>query len=120
MADEPQARANQVKGEFPLTVGADIYTLKLDVNQLCVIEGMVSLKSTEIANRLGTGDLRLLRTVLWVAMQPHHPNVSVEDAGDVIMDLSPLVTQSKLIEAIANAFPPLPKTPPRPRKPART
>lgn len=119
MANE--AKANPVKGEFNLTVGDNCYTLKLTTNELCIAEGILDKKTGDFAPRLGDGDFRQLRTVLWCALQPHHPDMGIDDAGDIITEIGPNRAASELIKGISAAFPPAPtdkgaaKTAARPR-----
>lgn len=101
--------ANPNKGEFPLTVGEQTFTLCFDVNQLCVCEGMLDMDASEITAKIGSGNLRLLRTVLWVGLQTHHKDVGMAEAGDLVTELGPAAVQEALIRGIAAAFPEPPK-----------
>jgi hypothetical protein len=101
--------ANPVKGEFTFDVGTgadkQTLTLVLDANALCTAEGMLGLTSPEIVEKIRSGNLTLLRTVLWVATRAHHDDVTVEDCGDMITEKGPLAVQASLTIGISKAFP---------------
>jgi hypothetical protein len=96
---------NPIKGEFPLKVGAETFRCVLDINALCVAEGMIGKSAGEFTPLIGGGDMNLLRTLLWVALQRFHGELTREDAGDMIGELSPTAVQAVLILGLARSFP---------------
>lgn len=101
--------ANEIKGEFKLDVGdgddKETYRLVLDVNALCEAEGVTGVKSANLPGALQIGDMRLLRNVLYVATRRFHGDLSVDDCGDLIMEVSPNMMAATLLLGLNRAFP---------------
>lgn len=100
---------NPIKGELTLVVGEESYTLKLGTNELVMAEGLVGDKCGDFIPRLGDGDLRLERTVLWCALRVHHPALEMDDAGEIINELGPIKVADELKRLVSITFPPPPK-----------
>ena len=84
---------NATKGEVGFEAGGEGYTLVLDFNALCEIEGV-----------LRPGDDRngpaSTRATLWGALQRHHSGLTLADTGNLISTL----TLPRVRELIAQAY----------------
>lgn len=84
---------NALKGEVGFEAEGEGYTLVLDFNSLCEIEGV--LRPGDDRN----GPLST-RATLWGMLQRHHPKTSLLDAGDLIAKL----TLPRVRELIGQAY----------------
>lgn len=101
--------ANEIKGEFTLEFTSEgekqTFRLYLDVNALCEAEGVLGMSSAEIVNKIGSGDMRLLRTLLWCASREHHNELTIDDCGDLITEASPNTVAATLLLGLQRTFP---------------
>jgi hypothetical protein len=82
--------ANSEKGEVALEVDGATYTLVMDINALVEFEGLFSTpdKHTpfqELAEKAGRGSLTHMRALIWAALRSHHGEMTLKDAGNLIM-----------------------------------
>jgi hypothetical protein len=100
---------NPTKGEVTFEANGQIYTLKFSVNALCRLEaetgkGFPKLL-TELSN-LDTVSITLLRNLTWAGLQEHHPHVSINLAGDLIVAGGGMsIMLEKISKAIESGFP---------------
>jgi len=84
---------NALRGEVGFEAGGEGYTLVLDFNALCELEGV-----------LRPGDDRngpsATRATLWAALQRHHAGLTLAGAGDLIAAL----TLPRVRELIGQAY----------------
>lgn len=85
--------SNALKGEVEFEAGGETYKLVLDFNALCELEGAL----TPGDDRNGP---RASRATLWAALQRHHENLSLNDAGDLVAAL----TLPRVRELIGEAY----------------
>lgn len=85
--------ANNERGELALTVGDRELTLVLDMDAICQIESRMSAEEGrtvpfgECLIGAASNSYRHVRAVLWGALRHHHPNVTVNDAGDLLVEI---------------------------------
>lgn len=84
--------ANPERGEVPLTVGDRTYKLVLDFDGICAIEERLSTPDhvvtiSEVILHSARGSHRHARALAWGSLQRFHPDVTIEDAGQLIVDL---------------------------------
>lgn len=96
---------NPIRGEADFPAGEVTYRLCVDINALCSIEAALGRRSGEFISAISAGDITVLRGVLWGALQRHHDEIDLADAGDLISEVGLDLTRTKVIEAIAAAFP---------------
>lgn len=70
--------ANPVKGEVAFEVEGQTYKLVLDFNALCEVEEVLGAGGMDLARP------KAIRAIFWAALLRHHPDVTVQDAGDLI------------------------------------
>ena len=81
--------ANKERGEVTFQVESESYTLRLDLNALCEVEAVMSTpertvtwqQALQMAER---NSLSAMRAILWAALRPHHPQMSITDVGLLI------------------------------------
>lgn len=96
---------NPVRGESPLVVDGRAYTLVLDFNALCTAESALGIDIDEIIPRYERGlSLTLVRGMVWAALQRHHPEITIEKAGDLISQAGLPAARTALNAAMTNAF----------------
>jgi hypothetical protein len=80
--------ANLQKGEVSLPAGDKTYTLSYSVNAFCHLEEADGRSFAEIITDLMKPDtlsVRKLRQFVHAGLIDHHPDVTVEEAGRIIM-----------------------------------
>lgn len=103
--------ANIHRGEVSLDAGGRVYTLRLSVNALCDLEGVVQRPATAaIADLVDAGkganvDFRLARAVIWAAMLGNSPGATLEDAGELIEAAGLGPVMESIGKMITAAFP---------------
>lgn len=101
--------ANKHRGEVSLQVGSETYTLRLSINELCNIEQAFGGKPIqEILGELENGDnvkLTTLRTIVHAAFKSSHPEMTVEETGNIMGEYGAAETVKKLIEAMTAGMP---------------
>ncbi len=116
--------ANPHLGEVPLKAGDETYKVSLSLNAMCELEEAFGKPLLEVVGELEQAQtdpkkLRLatVRTLVWGALQDHHPEVDLRQAG-IIAGLAGLpVVMEAIVKAIHLAFPQAkPGARPNPRK----
>lgn len=95
--------------DVPLTLGGKQFTLKFGLRAFLTLQREFGLKNAEevqahIANN--TGDMDLMITVVWAALQTHHRDVSKDDLIDYLDGDNLATVASSLSTAMAAATPP--------------
>lgn len=106
---------NVVKGEVTFLDGDVTYTLLFDINTLCTLEaalGLNSIAELELGEGMST---RTLRTVFWAGLIEHHPDLTEIAAGKILTRISSGEALSKVMQAVAAAFPEAANAPADPR-----
>lgn len=80
--------ANPFKGEASVTL-ADGRTLRLrrDFNALAEAEAAVGVRMDEITRIIQSGGpvMKFTRALFWGALQAHHPEIALVEAGEILM-----------------------------------
>jgi hypothetical protein len=74
--------ANPARAEIAFPVGDTEYTLKLSTNAICELEYKIDMGLPAIV--LNMERLTMARGLLWASLRAKHPEVSLEQAGDII------------------------------------
>jgi len=85
------ATANPEKGEFGVVIGGKSYILVSTFNGLIDLQNMFARDGAmptleSILNRAQRGELEAVRAVFWSTLRRHHPEVTIEQAGDLIQE----------------------------------
>lgn len=98
---------NPLRGEGELNAAGNTYRLAFDVSAFCYAEKALAPMSTdEIVAQIadGTANMTLLRAVVWAALQRHHPEVSLAQAGEVMSDASMPAVRAAITSGLEAAF----------------
>lgn len=80
--------ANRFLGEIGARVGARDFTLRMDMNAMCEFEdatGQSAIDAFQQAEK-GKGGIKMLRHIVFAALKRHHPDASLQDAGDILSE----------------------------------
>lgn len=104
--------ANPHLGEVPLVAGDETYKVSLSLNAMCELEDAFGKPLLEVIGDLEAAQadptkLRLstVRTLVWGALQDHHPDVDVKQAGIIAGHAGLPVVMEAIVTAIHLAFP---------------
>ena len=123
--------ANPERGEVDLDVGGASYVLAMSFNGLIELQKLfatngVRPKVEDILGRVRDGDFEAFRAVFWAMFRRHHPDVTIEQAGDLMDRLGGLDKLDTLLSRAMDAGAPDPRdvaameavSGPRPPRPA--
>ena len=100
---------NPHKGEVELKAGDQVYTLRYSIDAICSLEGTVGKGFAVIATEMSDVSkmtLTMVRQVLHAGLQERHPDVSLKQAGELIIGAGgAAVVTLKISEAFGRAFP---------------
>jgi len=99
--------ANANRGEVSFRVDGKEYTLRYSTNALCELEDKLDLGIHEIAQRLANKEtlrLKMVRAVLWAGLRDHHPDLTIEEAGELVSKAGMVDLLDKVGEAFTRSF----------------
>ncbi|MEV4934607.1 hypothetical protein [Sphingobium sp. LSP13-1-1.1] len=96
---------NPLRGEAQIKVADATLKLVFDVNAFCYAQPVLNMKPLEIlsAHLADDGDMLLTRTLLWAALQKHHPCHELE-AGEILADAGVPTVRNALTAMFVAAF----------------
>jgi len=101
--------ANRERGEASFQAGDKTYTLQFSINAFCEIEAEIDKSIVIVMNEMAnpaTMRIATARVVLWGGLRRHHPNVTIEEAGELIDAAGGLIpVMNTVTEAVNAAFP---------------
>jgi len=101
--------ANPHKGEVELKAGDSTYILRYSIDAICSLEDRLDKGFPAIVAEMSspaTMRLSAVREVLLAGLQEHRPDITVKQAGElIILAGGALVVLGKVNEAFAAAFP---------------
>jgi hypothetical protein len=109
--------ANRFRGQVAASVDGQDYTLVLDWNALARFETLTSKNAMDVIQAGGSMSFNDTRAIVWAAMHRHHPDATLEDAGDLLSEDMGLV--AALINAASPAASGNGKAPVAKKAPAR-
>lgn len=95
--------ANRSKGEVSFEANGQSYTMRFSANALCELEDALDMGVTAVAIQMSSPEnlrMRTVRAVLWAGLRDHHPNITQQEAGELVME----ITFPKALELIGKAF----------------
>jgi hypothetical protein len=74
------------RGDVPITIDGVTYVLKMDINSMASLEELFDDELTfeEIFKRAQANKLRYVRAIWWAALQHHHPEITIQQAGELL------------------------------------
>lgn len=93
-------------GKFPIGE----HTLTFNVNTFCDLEDEFEAQDVNEVLAIIQGletkpSLKVIRSIFFVALRQEHPDISINDAGQLISDVGIEKAAEALGEAVAQAFP---------------
>lgn len=113
----------QAHGEVVFDAAGGTWRLYFDVNALCLLEERVEDPGEVTRLFSGGAEAPLLQTVraaVWCGLLANHPDVSLEDAGNIVQHVGIGEMGVKVGQAILLAFAPAKGGKPRPRMASRS
>lgn len=100
---------NPHKGEVDLVAGEKRYMLRFSINALCALEAATGKGLPALIDEISdpkTMTLARMRQVLHAALSEHHPELTLEQAGELILPAGGMIgVFGKVSEAMSVAFP---------------
>lgn len=101
--------ANPHKGEVELKAGDATYVLRYSIDAICSLEERMDKGFTAIAAEMSDPDrmrVTTVREVLLAGLQENHPEVTLKQAGELILAAGgAIVVLGRVSEAFTAAFP---------------
>jgi len=94
---------NRFFGEATVEAAGKSYKLRLDINAMCCFEDVTGKEAMAVLEALerGKASTKDLRAMLWCCLQGHHPEATIEDAGEIMSQ-----NLEALTSVLQNAMPP--------------
>lgn len=92
--------ANRIRGEVDFESDHGRLTLKYDVNALCELEDELDIGIQEFGEMFaGKRKIRLkhVRAAFWAGLRHHRPEISVSEAGEIMMEVGGMTPALDLI-----------------------
>ena len=100
--------ANPLKGEVPFDLDGTSYTLLFSCNAICELEAELDKGIVEIGNLLADPTkLRMahVRALIWAGLRERHSEISIKEAGDLVIRLGLMQATELIARALTAAFP---------------
>ncbi len=101
--------ANPHKGEVELKAGDETYVLRYSIDAICDLEERLGKSFPVLASEMADPtkfSVGLVRNVLHAGLCEKHPDISVKQAGELILSAGGLIAvMEKVSAAFAAAFP---------------
>lgn len=96
--------ANPARGEVAFTVADTEYTLKYSTNAICELEERLDKGLNVIVANMER--LTTVRALLWAGLRAKHPDVTIQQAGELIDKVGMAQATEVIGKALTTAFPP--------------
>jgi hypothetical protein len=98
--------ANPLRAERELRLGDEVLKLTLDVNAFCCVEPVLGMKPMAILREFQEepDGLTIPRAMLWAALQKHHPETHLAQAGEIMSDVGFLETRKSLTDLFGQFY----------------
>jgi hypothetical protein len=108
---------NPHKGEISFESNGQRYVLQYSIDAICTLEGETGKGIVALATELEKSpSMTLMRQLIWAGLLEHHPDMTLKEAGELILAAGGLVGAMSLFnKAFAGAFEKQDEKP-RPRK----
>jgi hypothetical protein len=105
--------ANKHRGEVALEADGKTFKIAFSINAMCELEDLLNRSIVEVMTELeGAREnfarlrIKTVRAIVWASLRDHHPESTMEDAGDIVTAAGVPAVMAKIAEAIILAFPP--------------
>jgi len=112
---------NHIKGEVTIKRGTDKQELilALGINQLIYLEEELKMSVNDIVQSLADAStirIGLLRKMFYASLRKHQPELTEDDAGDIMQELGFEGAMLKIKETVEAAFPKANANPQKPQQ----
>ncbi len=100
--------ANVHKGEVGFDLEGKPYTLRFSANALCELEDALDCGINAVAAQLSKPEslrLKTVRAVFWAGLQDRHPQVTLQEAGEMVTALTLQGALGLIGQGLSAAFP---------------
>jgi len=101
--------ANPNKGEVELKAGDKVYVLRYSIDAICAIEEKLGKNFLRVVAEMqnpATMTVTMMREVLHAGLAEHHPEVTLKEAGELLVAAGGVVGAMKKVNAaFGAAFP---------------
>lgn len=115
--------ANPLRGEVELQTPDKTYTMRMSINAIVSIEDHFDMGINQIAEKLGDPKgMRIgnLRAVVLHTLREHHPDLTIDQVGEIIGQAGFTATAEAIQKAMVAAFPDAKAEEGNPRKAKQT
>jgi hypothetical protein len=100
--------ANQERGEIALSIGDRVYTLVTDFDARCQVESLFQTDDKpfayeKVALFAASYSSTHLRAIFWGALRRHHPEITLVEAGELILKAGGAEALMKTIQKVQKA-----------------
>jgi hypothetical protein len=93
------------RGQAQLGEGDDALELNLDINALVDLQAETGMPLKLMLEQLSLADIRLFRSIIFIAARRKHRNITVEKIGEVMSDVGLEEVQAALEQLFKSVMP---------------
>lgn len=106
MSDKKKTAPVTPARDIPLRVGGRTLTLRLTINAMIAVQKQFSTETTpvtftDLARRMENGDIEAVRGVFWGALLRHQPEMTLDQAGDLIDEVGGLGALNAVMKEVS-------------------
>lgn len=106
--------ANPEKGEVDVVIGGVRYTLVMTFNGLIDVQNALAVngvkpKVDRVMDLVAAQDLEAFRAVFWGTLRRHHPDISLQAAGELMSDAGGLPALDAMLAEVSRGSSPDPR-----------
>jgi hypothetical protein len=95
--------ANKNRGEVSFEANEKSYTMRFSANALCELEDVLNMGVNDVAEQMSKPKnlrIKTVRGIFWAGLRDYHPEITIQQAGELIQD----ITLPRCLELIGKAF----------------
>lgn len=105
--------ANPHRGEVSFDAEGAAYTLRYSANSICELEDLLNRSIVSVSEEMASWSkdslkirMSLIRAVFWAGLRDRHPEMTIREAGELILSAGGILKAMEYIsEAFSAAFP---------------
>jgi hypothetical protein len=76
--------ANPHRGEVSFEADGKTWTMVFTTNAICELEAETGESIHAFGSKLDAPSMKMVRVMVWAALRPRHPEITIEAAGDIM------------------------------------